>query len=156
MFRVLLGLSLWFCVAARLHNYMQLNVFYTWIIVVYYYHVFTRVWFSYALLLCTIIMNVHMLVNSDASHVHAVFYRHEYSYVSEVWCESCLCCVLSSWIFVFWILESDDCMRQCCGPSRSFKLHVTDNFGQASYLSIRLSVLYCIYHSSICLHQFFT
>jgi hypothetical protein len=26
--------------------------------------------------------------------------------------------------------ESDMCMRQCCGPSRSFTMHITDNFGR--------------------------
>jgi uncharacterized protein YxjI len=26
--------------------------------------------------------------------------------------------------------ESDMCMRQCCGPSRGFTMHITNNFGQ--------------------------
>lgn len=26
--------------------------------------------------------------------------------------------------------ESDTCMRQCCGPSRGFVMHITDNMGQ--------------------------
>jgi len=26
--------------------------------------------------------------------------------------------------------ESDECQRQCCGPSRGFIMHITDNLGQ--------------------------
>ena len=30
------------------------------------------------------------------------------------------------------VIESDSCMRQCCGPQRGFTMHITDNFGQVS------------------------
>lgn len=33
--------------------------------------------------------------------------------------------------------ESDACMRQCCGPSRSFVMHITDNFGREVIRVIR-------------------
>jgi hypothetical protein len=32
----------------------------------------------------------------------------------------------------FYTSESDACMRQCCGPSRSFVMHITDNLGRVS------------------------
>lgn len=32
---------------------------------------------------------------------------------------------------VFYAVEENDCLsRQCCGPLRSFNIHVLDNFGQ--------------------------
>ena len=31
-------------------------------------------------------------------------------------------------------LESDVCMRQCCGPGRGFTMHITDNLGQVCSL----------------------
>lgn len=32
---------------------------------------------------------------------------------------------------VFYAVEENDCLsRQCCGPMRSFTIHVLDNFGQ--------------------------
>jgi hypothetical protein len=33
---------------------------------------------------------------------------------------------------IFVRIESDVCMRQCCGSSRGFTMHITNNLGQVS------------------------
>ncbi len=34
---------------------------------------------------------------------------------------------------VYYAMEDSDlCMRQCCGPTRGFIMHITDNMGQVS------------------------
>ena len=38
--------------------------------------------------------------------------------------------------------ESDLCMRQCCGPSRGFIMHITDNYGQVTHTHL-LTVFIC-------------
>ena len=41
----------------------------------------------------------------------------------------------------WWCSESDMCMRQCCGPSRGFVMHITNNFGQVSTLFHHTNVI---------------
>ena len=42
---------------------------------------------------------------------------------------------------VNYLTDTPLCMRLCCGPNRGFTIHMTDNFGQVSIITVIINII---------------